>query len=249
VLEAVKKGKYRLVGTKWDSVSEDAKNFIRALLVFSPKNRMSAADALQHPFLADAKRAVERKPLPAEVLRGLRLFAHTRRWKRAALEAVAFSLPDEHEFSHLRDAFIKFDAHGTGFVQLDDFSAALAPLGVSATEAAELFNAAAAGHACGLAYTEFLAATLPSRLVSREVLEAAFTALDIDNAGFLTADSLRKLYGHDAAAFDDFGSLIAAGQDGRVDFPTFYASFVSPEDDAGSARHGRVELREPRATS
>ena len=42
VLQAVRRGKYTLSGPKWDAISEEAKDFIRHLLVYNPAKRMTA---------------------------------------------------------------------------------------------------------------------------------------------------------------------------------------------------------------
>ena len=41
----------KFVGPKWDTVSEEAKDFVRRLMVTEPTKRMTAADALNHPWL------------------------------------------------------------------------------------------------------------------------------------------------------------------------------------------------------
>ena len=44
----------RLDGAEWEGISEEAKAFLRALLQRDPDNRLSALDALRHPWLAAA---------------------------------------------------------------------------------------------------------------------------------------------------------------------------------------------------
>lgn len=75
VLAAVRKGKYTLSGPRWETVSDAAKDFIRRLLVYNPAKRMSAEQALKHPWLLRAKHEAESRPLDPEVLDNLRDFA------------------------------------------------------------------------------------------------------------------------------------------------------------------------------
>lgn len=49
--EAIKKGEFSLEGGVWDSVSTEAKNFIRNLLVLLPHKRPSAQEALHLPWI------------------------------------------------------------------------------------------------------------------------------------------------------------------------------------------------------
>ena len=48
----IRKGKFEFSDDKWGHISDDAKNFIRRLLTTAPADRISSAEALQHPWLA-----------------------------------------------------------------------------------------------------------------------------------------------------------------------------------------------------
>ncbi|KAJ3341527.1 hypothetical protein HDU93_004687 [Gonapodya sp. JEL0774] len=51
-IQNILKGKYKFEPKEyWEDVSEQAKDFIRRLLVINPKDRLTASDALKHPFL------------------------------------------------------------------------------------------------------------------------------------------------------------------------------------------------------
>ena len=45
---------YDMSGGIWNEVSEDAKDLIKNLLVYSPDKRLSAEQAMKHPWLDDA---------------------------------------------------------------------------------------------------------------------------------------------------------------------------------------------------
>ncbi|KAM0789391.1 hypothetical protein ACM66B_000220 [Microbotryomycetes sp. NB124-2] len=47
----------------WDDISETCKDFVRKLLTYEPERRMTAAEALRHPWLLDA---VSRPPSPSQ---------------------------------------------------------------------------------------------------------------------------------------------------------------------------------------
>jgi len=50
VLEKVVKGLYEFKDSEWEGVSENAKDLIRKLLEYSPEKRLSADEALNHPW-------------------------------------------------------------------------------------------------------------------------------------------------------------------------------------------------------
>jgi calcium-dependent protein kinase len=197
VLAAVRKGKYTLSGPRWDSVSDLAKDFIRKLLVYNPAKRMTAELALKHPWLLRAKHESSSRPLDPEVLENLRAFAKAGTFKRAALEAVAFSMSAQ-SIKHLREQFSKLDKDQSGFVSVADFMDALITSGVNKVEAKRIFDDIDTAHTNHISYTEFLAASLSRRLwYSRERIRDAFQRLDVDGTGFITADNLKELLGDD----------------------------------------------------
>jgi calcium-dependent protein kinase len=204
VLQAVRRGKYTLSGPKWDNVSEEAKDFIRHLLVYNPSKRMTAEAALKHPWLQGARKTITTnanneasKPLDAEVLKSLRDFSRLSAFKRAALEAIAFSMTVP-SISHLREQFAKLDKENSGFVSLSAFLQVLQQAGISKEEATTIFNSIDTEHTNHISYTEFLAATIGRRLwLSRERIKDAFARLDVEGTGYITRENLKQLMGDD----------------------------------------------------
>ena len=50
ILESVKKGVYSIEGGPWNDISDLAKDLVRKMLTFNPQQRISALDALNHPW-------------------------------------------------------------------------------------------------------------------------------------------------------------------------------------------------------
>ena len=55
VLEAVKTGEYILSGGVWDEVSDSAKQLVTFMLAKDPNQRISAAEAINHPWFAESE--------------------------------------------------------------------------------------------------------------------------------------------------------------------------------------------------
>uniref|UniRef100_A0A7S1TDF9 Non-specific serine/threonine protein kinase n=1 Tax=Compsopogon caeruleus TaxID=31354 RepID=A0A7S1TDF9_9RHOD len=51
VLKRVRQGTYTFPCDKWNAISEDVKDLIRGLLAYNPKRRLTAEEALNHPWL------------------------------------------------------------------------------------------------------------------------------------------------------------------------------------------------------
>ena len=48
----IKAGKYDMESSPWNSISDDAKDFVRHLLVLNPQERLTAKSALDHPWVS-----------------------------------------------------------------------------------------------------------------------------------------------------------------------------------------------------
>jgi len=128
----IKAGKYMRNEERWKKISPDAANFIEALLVVDPEKRLSAVDALKHPFISKRDQAGRRYITPLgkletdamaklevsdEMIKSLCDFSKASRFRRACMALISWSLtPDErgqvaHDFIELdlkRDGTIPF---------------------------------------------------------------------------------------------------------------------------------------------
>lgn len=55
IMDKVAKGKYDLEESPFDKLSNSGKDLIRKLLVMDPKKRISAQEALNHPWFKEKK--------------------------------------------------------------------------------------------------------------------------------------------------------------------------------------------------
>uniref|UniRef100_A0A3P9D0A7 Checkpoint kinase 2 n=1 Tax=Maylandia zebra TaxID=106582 RepID=A0A3P9D0A7_9CICH len=64
VTDQIIRGEFTMVQSKWTSVSDQAKDVVRKLLVVDPMKRMSIEEALQHPWLQVTPHLTPRPPHP-----------------------------------------------------------------------------------------------------------------------------------------------------------------------------------------
>ncbi|KAF5811461.1 putative protein kinase CAMK-CDPK family [Helianthus annuus] len=105
----------------WPSVSPEAKDFVKRLLNKDYRKRMSAAQALTHPWLSS-----ESHPIPLDILiyNLVKSYLHASPLKRAALKALSKALT-ENELVYLRAQFTLLEPNKDGRVSLDNFRTAL----------------------------------------------------------------------------------------------------------------------------
>lgn len=75
IMERVASGSYNLIGTVWDSVSNEAKRLIKKLLEYDPEKRPTAEQALNDPWIKN-KAGIKDidKPAAINALKNLRTF-------------------------------------------------------------------------------------------------------------------------------------------------------------------------------
>ncbi|CAK8544956.1 unnamed protein product [Lathyrus sativus] len=106
----------------WPSVSPEGKDFVKRLLNKDYRKRMTAAQALTHPWLRD-----ESRPIPLDILiyKLVKSYLHATPFKRAALKALSKALTED-QLVYLRAQFRLLEPNRDGHVSLDNFKMALA---------------------------------------------------------------------------------------------------------------------------
>ncbi|CAN6192733.1 unnamed protein product [Urochloa humidicola] len=104
----------------WPSVSTEAKDFVKRFLNKDYRKRMTAVQALTHPWLRDEQRQI---PLDILIFRLVKQYLRATPLKRLALKALSKAL-SEDELLYLRLQFKLLEPRD-GFVSLDNFRTAL----------------------------------------------------------------------------------------------------------------------------
>ncbi|KAK9279195.1 hypothetical protein L1049_012873 [Liquidambar formosana] len=101
----------------WPSVSPEAKDFVKRLLNKDYRKRMTAVQALTHPWLQD-----ESRPIPLDILiyKLVKSYLHATPFKRAALKALSKALTED-ELVYLRAQFRLLEPNKDGRISLDNF--------------------------------------------------------------------------------------------------------------------------------
>ncbi|KAL8118124.1 calcium-dependent protein kinase 18-like [Apium graveolens] len=183
----------------WASISDGAKDFVKKLLVKDPRARLTAAQALSHPWVREGGDASE-IPLDISVLFNMRQFVTYSRLKQFALRALASTL-DEEELRNLRDQFHAIDVDKNGAISLEEVRQALAqdrPWKIKDTCASEILKAMDGNTDGFIDFPEFVAATLRVHQLEehdtkkwQQLSQAAFEKFDVDKDGYITSQELR----------------------------------------------------------
>merc|ERR1719265_2392283 len=106
---------------RWSGISEEAKDLVRKMFRRSPIDRISAEQALKHPWITGARAIVN----PAVPLDGnlnatarLQQFARASEFRRACVRMMIWSIPSEEQ-AQIREAFVYLDTESKGVLSID----------------------------------------------------------------------------------------------------------------------------------
>mmetsp|Transcript_74030 Transcript_74030/g.194173 ORF Transcript_74030/g.194173 Transcript_74030/m.194173 type:complete len:560 (-) Transcript_74030:106-1785(-) len=226
-IDSIRKGRYAHKPQKWAQVSPAAKDFVDGLLVVDPAKRMTAEQALRHPFIAeaDSMRGGQSGEVDTDIVSALQDFAQASEFRRACMSVMAWSLTNE-ERSKVRDAFIAMDENKHGTITLGELKKVLTEkFSIEDDQVQQIFDALDTGNTDVIHYTEFLAAMVSTRIAMHDdLLKTTFQRFDVDNTGYITVENLRVVLG-DSFSGDEVENLIKeadANGDGQLSYDEFF---------------------------
>ena len=197
IMKKVREGVFSFEDRIWATISENAKSFIKTLLIYDPKDRPSAEAALTHPWLAELATLQVDENMAMNALDNLSKFNSDVTLKMATYSFIASQLMSKQERDNLSKVFKAFDTNGDGKLSMEEVKTGyLDHYGkiLSDQEVEDMFNAVDTDKSGFIDYTEFVvAATNQKALTSQEKLRAAFKMFDKDGSGIITADEIKEV--------------------------------------------------------
>ncbi|KAH7690048.1 Non-specific serine/threonine protein kinase protein [Dioscorea alata] len=228
IFDAILQGHVDLKSAPWPSISDGAKDLIKKMLTQDPRKRITAAQALEHPWLRVGGEAPD-KPISSAVQDRLKQFRAMNKMKKLALKVIAEDLSDE-DIKGLQQMFRNMDTDQSGTITYEELKVGLSRLGSRMTEneIRQLMDAADVDKNGSIDHIEFIAATMHRhRLDNDENLYKAFQFFDKDGSGYITRDEIKQAmqeYGMgDDATIDEIIDDVDTDKDGRIDFEEFVA--------------------------
>lgn len=265
----IMEGKYTMKPERWGKISKQATNFTQALLQVSPEKRLTAQQALEHPWIA-SRRQANTVAIDENVVDALRQFGKASKFRRCCLEMMAWSLSNE-ERAKVRQYFIQMDQNHQGTITLTELKKVLTDkFNIADEETNAIFAAMDTNSDEEIHYSDFLAAMVSTRIALHDdLLMAAFKRFDTDSSGYITSDNLREVLG-DSYEGEEIEKLLAEADlvhDGRISYPEFVSYLrgdpldthkvaadkiiegeLKKEDGASSPKAKKMSLREPAPT-
>ncbi|KAF0928796.1 hypothetical protein E2562_010670 [Oryza meyeriana var. granulata] len=206
----------------WSSISPEAKDFVKRLLNKDYRKRMTAAQALSHPWLRDECRPI---PLDMLVFKLIKAYLRSTPFKRAALKALSRAITED-ELIYIRTQYNLLEPSSTdGRICIENFRMALLQNSTDAmkeSRALDILNALEPLAYRRMDFEEFRAATIsPYQLeaLSRweEIAGTAFEYFEQEGNRPITIEELAQEMNLSSAAYSIVRDWIRPS-DGKLSF-------------------------------
>ena len=236
IFENIKKGIYDIKSPPFDRVSEEAKDLIRRLLVIDPSKRITAGDALNHPFFIKNKIKDKMSNLSTEdiqyLLKNILCYYPDKILQQAVIAYLVLNNQEMDDVHHANCLFAKIDKNNDGHISKQEFINAITSLLLERNERVDknllpkLFSIIDADNSGDIEYEEFVRAAInKTKFLDRKILRFAFDFFDNDKSGKITLDEVKGVFCKTKEFPDsDFQIIIDqvdSNNDGAVDFEEF----------------------------
>mmetsp|Transcript_62645 Transcript_62645/g.149426 ORF Transcript_62645/g.149426 Transcript_62645/m.149426 type:complete len:622 (+) Transcript_62645:80-1945(+) len=235
-------------------VSPQAKDLLERALRYEPEARITATEALAHPFILMYSHDYIGEPFKGasfdkRVVLKLRRFASFPSLKKVALLTMThFASMQDHEEDLLlaRHTFRTIDADGDGEISLEELQETLEGNGIAVPDDLATVFASCDGNGSGtLSFIEFVACVLPSKFIDEQLCHEAFNILDHEAKGKLSAEDLQKTCR--AYDLDRCQNMISSADSkgrGFIDFDDFHLFLLDANLQEPLQRHASTASQE-----
>ena len=239
IMKKVREGQFSFDDRVWQTISENAKDFIRSLLTYRQEDRPTAAEALQHAWIAELATLTVDENLAMNALDNLTQFKSNVHLKQATYAFIASQLLSKTERDNLSKVFKAFDKNGDGKLSLTEVKEGyLEHYGriMSDEEVQAMFAAVDTDNSGFIDYSEFVVAAMNEhQLASEDKLRAAFRMFDKDGSGIISAEEIREVLTFGGSnslsteAVDKIIKQVDENGDGEISFEEFVRMMTSLE--------------------
>ena len=239
IMENVALGKYDITSSPFNKFSKSCIDLIQKLLIMDPKKRISAQDALAHPWFKENKskelfNQIKDESTLKKLLNNLKTYRRDSIIQETALAYLVHNFPQMKDVVNACKLFNQIDINGDGKINKQELLKGLQLKMKSPTleqDVDQIYKNIDMDNNGYIEYEEFVrAAVSKEKFLSENVLKYAFRYFDKDGSGEITFDEIEEVFKESVSdkskIHDSLQQIIAevdANNDGVIDFNEFTA--------------------------
>ena len=227
ILDAVMKGKYTFDIPEFRSLSSYAKQLIRKMLTYNPKDRISIEEALTDEWFKVVLKK-EEKILNKNVLMNIRNFNTKNKMQQSIYFFLVNHMASKEERRELINTFKALDTNSDGVLSKDELLEGFKKIDTNLTEAdvEALMDRIDHNKSKAIDYTEFVAAAIDRKnLLSEEKMQTCFNMFDKDKSGKISVNELKTMLQGNTVVDDkvwlDLIRQADQNDDGEIEYDEF----------------------------
>ena len=231
VMSGIKAGIFDKNVTRWHNASFEVKDLISKLLVYDPKKRLTAIEALQHPWLTKTNSNILYYNIPKyealQCIENILSYKVKSKFEELVLAYIVYNIPKSNETKIAIKLFKLVNSKGDGKLVKDELKKTLLNFVseeylINFDKTFSLLDVENHGY---IEYEEFLRASLDkSQILTVDNLKYAFNYFDKGNIGYITKEKMRIFFMNpyiEEELLNHIFDEIDTNKDGKIDFLEF----------------------------
>lgn len=217
---------------EWENISDFGKDLLAKILEKDPEKRISAKDALLHPWIQNGhSQYLLTRTVTDSGIKNLLKFRFHAKLRHAVLEFIISHFCNSSEISELQQAFISMDLNGDGKLSPEEINLVCLLMNYPQKDMNNLLEQCDANMNGCIDYTEFLtAATNWRKVLNKNKLKASFESFDLDKDGAISLLELKQVLHNDYQVEDliweEIFQEVDTNKDGLIDMSEFHSAVM-----------------------
>ena len=203
IMEKVRIGKYDLEDPPFNKLSSSGKDLIKKLMIMEPKKRISAQEALNHPWFKENRskelfNRIKDESTLRKMIHNLKVYKRDSIIQETALAYLVHNFPQMKDVVNACKLFNQIDVNGDGKINKNELLKGLQPKIKSDTLKKDvdiIFQNIDMDNNGYIEYEEFVrAAVSKEHFIDTKVIQFAFRYFDKDGSGEITFDEIEEVF-------------------------------------------------------
>ena len=228
----IQRGVYRKNDRRWIKASKEVKDLIQKLLTYRPSQRLSAIQALNHPWfkITDSNILYDNvsKGDIISCIKNLLTYNINNKLEELFLAYIIHNIPRNKEAKSAIKLFKLVNENKDGKLQKNELKKTLLNFVTEAfliqNDFDEKFEMMDGNNKGYINYEEFLRASLDrKKILTDKLLHYAFNYFDSEKSGFIKKNRMKRIFGNriDNYVFQSIFDEIDLDKDGKINFSDF----------------------------